>query len=85
MLGLGLVAFGMAAADRPLTAGGAAIGLLLLACWVAIRYAVSVALMSAGIGGVSSEWMDGLVAVVAVTLASAGWRRARRSYTGASA
>lgn len=139
VLGLGLVAVGMTAAHRPLTAGGAAIGLLLLACSIAILYAVSLALMSAGIGWVSSEGMDDLVqglvetsrlpvalyrgvvqtaltvvlpvaflttvpaeallgrsvgkagllapvvAVVTVALASAWWRRALRSYTGASA
>lgn len=139
VLGAGLVVLGMLAADRPLTVGGVGIGLLLIGCSIVILYAVALALVSAGIGWVSSEGMDDLVqglvetarlpvslyrgvvqtaltvvlpvaflttipakallgrsvgiagflapvvAVVTVTLASAWWRHALRSYTGASA
>lgn len=66
-LGLALVVVGTVASDRPLTAAGALASLLLILCSLALLYALSLALMSAGIRWVSSEGMDDLVQGVVET------------------
>ncbi len=61
LLGLGLAAAGVIASGRDITVTGVASGVLLVGCAVAILYALSLALMSAGIRWVSSDGVDDLM------------------------
>lgn len=67
VLGIGLAAAGVVASGRPVTAVGVASGILLVGCAVLILYALSLALMSAGIRWVSSEGVDDLMFSVVET------------------